>query len=194
MRPLKLIPAIALFLAACSGGGQETGKEKGAADSSSTVKAAKDTTRKSIPSEAKASVGNAEVKISYHAPAVRGRTIWGGLVAYDAVWVTGAHKATRLDVSSDFRVGNTTVPAGSYALFTIPGKEEWTVIINRNWNQHLADDYSESEDVARIKVKPQATEELTERLKYTINPVGEGKGDIIISWEKLNIAFPIEVR
>ena len=68
------------------------------------------------------------------------------------------------------------------------------MIINKNWNQHLADDYSEAEDVARIKVKPQQTGEVTERLKYEIDQKRERIADIIISWEKLKIPFRIEVR
>ena len=177
---------------ACSNNGSGS-HEGGHHDSAGTKTAAKDTIKKSIPSETKKWIGNTDIKINYHAPAVRGRTIWGGLVAYDAVWVTGAHKATTLEVGKDFIAGGKTIPAGKYAIFTIPGKEEWTVIINKNWNQHLADDYSEKEDVVRIKVKPQQTAEVTERLKYEIDQKGERLADVIISWKKLKVAFGIEV-
>lgn len=138
-------------------------------------------------------MGNTTIKINYHAPAVRGRTIWGGLVAYDAVWVTGAHKATTIEVGKDFKIGNKIIPAGKYALFTIPGKEEWTVIINKNWNQHLADDYAETEDVVRIKVKQQMTGNVTERLKYEIDKTAESTANITISWEKVKVAFGVEI-
>ena len=191
MRKFIAIAVLSSFMLACSNngsGGHDAGHEL-----DSTKSALKDTSKKSIPSEEKKWLGNTDIKINYHSPAVRGRTIWGGLVAYDAVWVSGAHSATTIEVGKDFKVGDKTIPAGKYALFTIPGKDEWTVIINKNWNQHLADDYSETDDVVRIKVKPQATKDFRERLKYEIDQRGERIADIIISWEKLQVSFGIEV-
>lgn len=131
--------------------------------------------------------------INYHSPAVRGRTIWGGLVAYDQVWVTGAHSATSLTTDKDITIGGKTLPAGKYALFTIPGKDEWTVIINKNWEQHLADDYSEAEDVLRIKVKPEATAQPQERLRYQIVSETDEEGAIVITWDKLKVSIPVAV-
>jgi hypothetical protein len=119
--------------------------------------------------------------------------IWGGLVPYDEVWVTGAHKATSIEIGKKFRVGDKEIPAGKYALFTIPGKETWTVIINKKWDQHLADDYSELEDLVRLSVKPTVTKENSERLQYIINGSGESRAYIIIRWEKLEVSFPIEI-
>ena len=150
-----------------------------------------DTTKKSIPRELETTVGNTTFKIKYHAPGVRDRVIWGGLVPYDEVWVTGGHKATSLEVSSDFQVNDTKIPAGKYALFTIPGKEEWTVILNKNWDQHLTDEYNASDDVLRFQVKP-VENPHTERLTYRIDKIADKQADITMAWEKLKIAFPIE--
>ena len=187
---IKIFPSLAVifFLFSCGNNG-------GAHDAHNTNAsvASNDTSQKSIPSETKKWIGNTDVKINYTAPAVRGRTIWGGLVPYDAVWVTGAHKATTLEVGKSFQVGDKVIPAGKYAIFTIPGKEEWTVIINKNWDQHLADEYSEKDDLQRIKVKPQQSEQITERLKYEIDQRGERIATIIISWEKLKVPFDIEI-
>ena len=156
-------------------------------------KPTKDTNQKSIPSEVRKSIGGADIKIAYHSPAVRGRVIWGGLVPFDAVWVTGAHKATSLEIGKTFQIGDQTILAGKYALFTIPGKEEWTIILNKNWNQHLADDYSEAEDVARLKVKPVQTTEMKERLTYEISETGAKSANITIRWEKLQVPFEIKL-
>lgn len=150
-----------------------------------------DTTKKSIPRELEATVGNATFKIKYHSPGVRDRVIWGGLVPYDEVWVTGGHKATSLEVSSDFQVNDTKIPAGKYALFTIPGKEGWTVILNKNWDQHLTDEYNIADDILRFQVKP-VENPHTERLTYSIDKVADKQADITMAWEKLKIAFPIE--
>lgn len=192
MRKLFISLAVSGFILSCSNNG--SGDHKNHGRDSSNATAAKETSKKSIPSETKKRVGNTDIKINYHSPGVRGRVIWGGLVPYDAVWVAGAHNATTVEVGRDFQIGDKTITAGKYALFTIPGKEEWIVIINKNWDQHLADEYTEKDDVVRIKAKPQATEEVTERLKYEIDQTGERGATIIISWEKIRVPFHIEVR
>ena len=192
MQKLTFVLAIAGFLLSCSNN-ESSKQEAGVKTESTATTEPKDTTKKSIPSEVNQTVGNTAIKIAYHAPAVRGRVIWGGLVPYDAVWVTGAHKATSLEVEKDFSVGDKRIPAGKYAVFSIPGKDQWTIIINRNWNQHLADDYSEAEDMARVVVKPQTTTETTERLKYEVVPTGESTANVIVSWEKVRVPFEIRI-
>ena len=153
-----------------------------------------DSTKKSLPATASVQLRSTSFTINYYAPAVRGRVIWGGLVPYDEVWVTGAHSATKLTASGDFKMGDQDVPAGKYALFTIPGKDTWTVILNRNWEQHLADEYSKADDVLRLTVQPEVTHEVTERLKYEFKATSAETADVIISWEKIRIRFPIQVK
>lgn len=153
-----------------------------------------DTIKKSIPKEEHAQIGAAHVMIKYHAPAVRGRAIWGGLVPYGEVWVTGAHSATSIEIDKAFIVNGTEIPAGKYALFTIPDKEKWTIIINKNWDQHLADDYDQKDDVARIVVTPQILNTVQERLKYFITPSNGEESAIQISWEKVKIEFAFKVK
>ena len=190
MRETILISVVLSFLVACTN--NSTTQQQ--AEQSKEVTPAANTEPKSIPSETSRQVGNTTVKIAYTAPAVRGRVIWGALVPYDKIWVTGAHNATSLEAGKAFRLGGTSVPAGKYALFTIPGKEEWTIILNKNWEQHQADEYKESEDVVRLAVKPQTTAQVVERLKYEIEQTGDRTADIIISWEKVRVAFPIEIQ
>ena len=153
-----------------------------------------DTTKKSIPSETHAMVGTNHFTIKYHAPAVRGRVIWGGLVAYGQVWVTGAHSATSIEFTQDIKIGNNIVKAGKYAFFTIPDKKSWTVILNKNWEQHLADEYNQKDDVVRFEVKPKKLKEVAERLEYKVNKKGKDKktAEIEVVWEKLSIAFNFE--
>ena len=153
-----------------------------------------DTSKRSIKSAVKGNIGNASITINYHSPGVRKRNIWGGLVPYGEVWVTGAHNATIIEVDQDFIVNGTSISKGKYALFTIPGKAEWIVIINKNFNQHLTDDYQQSEDVVRIKVKPKKQKLVTERLQYYINSTGANKGNISIAWEKLKIEFALSTK
>lgn len=152
-----------------------------------------DTVKKSIPKEVHTMVGQAHVTLKYYAPAVRGRQIWGGLVPYGEVWVTGAHRATSFEISEDFIVGGKRITAGKYALFTIPGQEKWTFIINKKWDQHLADEYNIIEDVARIELKPDITNDIQERLKYNIQALSNNKGLLTIKWEKVTLTIPFEI-
>ena len=150
-----------------------------------------DTSKRSIKSAAVGKIGAANITINYHSPGVRGRTIWGGLVPYNDVWVTGAHNATAFEIDKDINVAGKLIPKGKYAIFTIPGKNEWTIIINKNWNQHLTDDYLKKDDVVRIKVKPVKQVKSTERLQYYINDKGNNKGTIAVAWEKLRVEFGV---
>lgn len=153
----------------------------------------KDTTKKSIKSMAFAVVNGDTIKINYHSPGVRKRIIWGGLVPYDEVWVTGAHDATTLEVPKAFVVNGTEIPAGKYALFTIPGKKRWTVILNKNWEQHLASEYDEKEDVIRIKGKLSKNTH-TERLQYFIEPAKDDSVKIAVAWEKIRVEFVVKMK
>jgi len=148
-------------------------------------------TTKSIPREAHGQVGDAHVTIEYSSPGVRGRVIWGGVVSYDQVWVTGAHQATKVTFSAPVRIEGEMIPQGTYALFSIPGRDSWTLILNRNWEQHLADDYDEREDLIRVTATPEEIG-LEERLVYDIQKVGEGKGRIKIAWENKAVYMDFE--
>lgn len=152
----------------------------------------KDTTKKSLKSVAEGKIGGASFTVHYHSPGVRKRIIWGGLVPFDEVWVTGAHDATAITFDRDVRIGSQTVKAGKYAFFTIPGEQEWTLILNKNYQQHLASQYDEKEDVVRVKVKPQAAPHL-ERLQYFIEPTEGRDGKIAVAWEKVKVSLPVRV-
>jgi len=135
-------------------------------------------------------IGGSSVTIEYSSPAVRERVIWGELVPFDTVWVTGAHDATSFTFSSDVTIADTVIPAGKYAFFSIPGRESWTLIINRNWDQHLARNYSESEDVIRFEVTPTIVEH-TERLVYAIEPQSDNSAIISMTWERVRVEFEV---
>ena len=152
-----------------------------------------DTSKKSIPASTIGVIDGDTIMISYHSPGVRKRIIWGGLVPYDEVWVTGAHNATTLEINQSFIIDDQEITAGTYALFSIPGKKEWIVIINKLWQQHLASEYDEKDDVVRIKVKPKKAGHL-ERLQYFIEPDKNHNILITVGWEKLRIEFPLIIK
>lgn len=157
----------------------------------------KETSKKKVLSPhtyAMAMVGDAHVHIDYSSPGVRGRIIFGGLLAYDEVWQSGAHKATWLETNKDLSIDGKILKAGKYGTFTIPSKEEWTVIFNTNWDQHGKDEYDEKDDVLRFKVKPELSDEITEHLKYEVKKTGDTQGTISLSWEKVTIHFPFQIK
>lgn len=143
---------------------------------------------------AMAMVGDAHIHVDYSSPGVRGRIIFGGLLAYDQVWQSGAHMATWIETNKNLQIKGKTLPAGKYGFFTIPSKDEWTVIFNSNWEQHGKDEYDEKDDVIRFKVKPNFSEEIKEHLEYKVSKVDDAEGKISLSWEKVSIDFNFKVE
>ncbi len=146
--------------------------------------------RKSPPMETTGMVGDVEVKINYSAPSVKGRTIFGDLEPWDEVWRTGANEATTFEVSKNVLIEGEELAAGTYALFTIPGQERWTIIFNSVADQWGDYDYDESKDVLRVEVTPKTTEEVTEQMKIALKEK-EGTSHIMIKWDHTKVPFTI---
>ena len=102
------------------------------------------------------------------------------------MWVTGAHKATAIEFEGSVNINGQEISAGKYGFFTIPGKEQWTIILNKNWDQHLADEYDMKNDVLRFTIKPEIRSENQERLMYSVE-----SARISIRWERMQINLPI---
>lgn len=181
---MKAVFSVVVFLATLSVSAQKT------EEVCYNPNLVKDSSKKSIRSRAVAVISGDSIRINYHSPGVRNRVIWGGLVPYDEVWVTGAHDATTFETLKPFVINGKEIPAGKYAFFTIPGKKEWIVIINKNWEQHLASEYDEKDDVVRLKIKPKKTSH-TERLQYFIIPGDANEAKIAVAWETKRVEFGI---
>src|SRR5258708_22017731 len=106
--------------------------------------------------------GLGKITITYSRPNVKGRVIFGGINPYGQVWRTGANAATTINFSEKVIVEGHSVPAGTYSLFTIPDKDEWTVILNKTVKQWGAYSYKQSEDFLRFQVKPVNLDEKRE--------------------------------
>ncbi len=137
-------------------------------------------------------IGPATVSIEYHRPAVRNRTIWGGLVPYSEVWRTGANEATKLQFSDAVRIDGHEVPAGTYSFFAIPTATSWTLILNKKAAQWGAFSYAAADDQLRFEVKPSAIPEQ-EWLRYSIEAKTDTAAVVQLAWEKLAVEFTIEV-
>ncbi len=153
-----------------------------------------DTITGSARLEVNGQVGNTRITINHGSPGARGRVIWNGLVSYNQVWVSGSHWATAITFSDAVTVNGVNVPAGMHALFTIPGREEWTWIINEKYDQHLAEEYSEAEDLVRVTVTPMVLENTVQRLTYEVVDKGDKSGIVALSWDKIRIEMPFDVQ
>ena len=137
-------------------------------------------------------VGFTEVRIDYNRPGVKGRVIWGGLVPYNKVWRAGANEATKFTFSTDVKINDKKLKAGSYSFFVIPTKDNWTLIFNKVADQWGAFEYNEAEDVSRFEVAPEEGI-MQEWLAYTIAKTSDNSAIVRLEWEKLKVPFTIEV-
>src|SRR5688572_21568418 len=139
-------------------------------------------------------VGLSNIKLSYSRPGAKGRKVFGGLVPFNEVWRTGANASTTLTFAQDVKIQGNPLKAGTYALYTIPGEKEWTVIIHTNTrHRSLAGDvYKPSEDAFRFSVKPQKTNKFIETFTIGFDDITTNSANLALSWENTEIKFPIE--
>lgn len=149
--------------------------------------------RKSPNAKITQTVGVTDITVEYSSPAVRGRKIRGGLVPYNQVWRAGANAATKVTFSRDVVVGNSAVPAGSYAFFVIPAPGKWTLILNKDANQFGAFTYKKQDDLVRVEVKPQPAP-MRERLAYGFSSFSDDKAALDLEWEKVKVSLPIKLH
>jgi hypothetical protein len=142
-------------------------------------------------------IGVTRVEVVYSRPHVKGatrkeeRVIWGALVPYDKVWRTGANAVTKITFDGDVSVEGQKLAAGSYGLFTIPGKTEWTVIFNKQATGSPAD-YKAENDVLRVKAKTEATH-MHELFTVGFPQVTSNSAVLALAWEKLAVLVSIGV-
>jgi hypothetical protein len=137
-------------------------------------------------------VGITKVEVAYSRPSVKGRVIWGELVPYDKVWRTGANAITKISFDTDVTVEGQKLAAGTYGLFTIPGKAEWTVMFNRQ-STGSPFDYAADKDALRVKVKPAALAEHKEFFTISFPAVSANGATLQLAWEKLKVSLAIGV-
>lgn len=135
-------------------------------------------------------IGTTDITISYGRPGVKEREIFGELVPYGEVWRTGANESTALVLSKDVTIEGNELEAGTYSLYTIPGKESWTIIINSklSWGT----EYDESQDVLRFEVD--ALEgEFMERMMFYFTDVTDDSATLVLRWDEVKVPFTIQV-
>ena len=129
----------------------------------------------------------ATIKIDYSQPSVKGRTIGKDIAKYGEVWRTGANEATVFETDKDIVVNGVNLKAGKYGLFTIPGENEWTIILNKKSDLWGSDGYSQAEDVVRIPAKPRKAPAFTEKMTFTVEPSGK----VALMWADVMVDFKV---
>lgn len=137
--------------------------------------------------------GGGYMHVVYGKPYARGRQIFGGLVGYDQVWVTGAHRATELVVTVPVTVGGEPLEPGVYSVFTTPRVDRWTLHLNSVLGMHLADEYDPAFDVLTTDAAPGTLAEPVRA--FTIDFVAvDGGADLRIRWDTTEVRIPIRAQ
>ena len=139
-------------------------------------------------------VGLTQVKLSYSRPSAKGRKVFGDLVPFNEVWRTGANASTKLTFTEDVKIEGNPLKAGTYALYTIPGPTEWTVIIHTNTKHRsiAGDVYKPAEDAFRFKVKPGKTSNFVETFTIGFSDITTSSCSVYVAWENTRIKFKID--
>jgi hypothetical protein len=139
-------------------------------------------------------VGFTDITVVYSRPGVKGRTIFGGIVPYGQVWRTGANQATKISFSTPVKLEGTDIPAGTYALFTIPGENEWTIIVNKNTNQWGSIQYNTNDDLVRFKVTPVTLRDTSvETFAIEFNRIRDESALLELVWDKTVVPVRLTV-
>ena len=137
------------------------------------------------------SVGLSSVTLTYSRPAMRGRTIFGDLVPMDKLWRTGANKNTLVTFNSDATVGATTLKAGTYALYSVPSADQWTIYFytdTENWG--LPGDWDTDKIAAQYKATPKSLSQAVESFTISIDQVSDNGADLTFTWENVAVSVP----
>lgn len=135
--------------------------------------------------------GLSDIELSYSRPGVKDRKIFGDLVPYGKVWRTGANNATTITFGDEVMIGGKKVPAGKYGLLTIPGADEWTIIISKQTDVSSPAAYKKEEDVVRVNVKPATVGMKAETFTMQFANVQAESVELHMRWDDILVSLPI---
>ncbi len=138
-------------------------------------------------------VGLTDIEVTYSRPSAKGRQVFGNVVPFGAVWRTGANNATKITFSTSLKLNGTDIAAGSYALYTIPGETEWTIILNKGVGKS-GTQYDEKEDVVRFKATPVSLSDTSiETFTIEFNHLRDESAVLNLVWEKTVVPIKVEL-
>jgi len=149
--------------------------------------------RASLRDSVHTTIGGATLHVDYSRPSKRGREIFGGLVPWNQPWRTGADQATTLTTTRDLVFGSYTLPAGTYALNTLPNPTAWKLIIQSPVPRWGIPYPGEQFDVARLDMTVTQLPTVVETMEIRVEPQGNG-GVLKIRWDRTEAAIAFTVR
>ena len=140
-------------------------------------------------------LGGARAKVCYGRPQMRGRTVFGGLVPYDTLWRTGANEPTIIHMPVAGTIAGIRVDPGSYSIYTVPGREQWTVIVNRataQWgHESQYTPQVRAQEVGRAQVAAQRTTSPVEVFTIRSEAQAGNAANLVLEWENTRVSIPI---
>jgi len=141
--------------------------------------------------ELKGTIGMADVKVIYSRPSAKGRTIFGDLVPFNEIWRTGANEPTKITFGSDVDIEGNAVPAGEYAIYTIPGEKESTIVISKKLTLWGSMGYDEKDDLVRFKVPTKHPSSMYETFTISFSDFTSNSAMLNMKWGHTKMAFTI---
>ena len=138
-------------------------------------------------------VGLTDVTLEYSRPSMKGRKIFGGLESYGKVWRTGANANTKLTFSSDFMIDGKELKKGTYALYTIPGKTTWDIILYSeasNWG--TPKEWDDAKVAAKVRVTPFKMPMPIETFTISFDDMTNNSAVVGIMWEDVYVGLKFE--
>lgn len=132
-------------------------------------------------------VGLTNIEIDYSRPNKNNREIFGGLVPFGKLWRTGADAPTKVKFSDTVKLGDKEVPAGEYALFTIPNTTEWIIVLSKDAKVQSAADYKQENDAARITAKPISLSAVVETFTIGLADVKGASATLHLDWDETRV-------
>lgn len=129
------------------------------------------------------------IRLEWGQPHLRGRTLHSdSLLPYGTPWRTGANAPTTLTTEVDLVLGGVTLSKGKYVLFTLPRREGWKLLIQRDANQ--GGEYKSENDVAQVELKVRPLAAPLESLTLWLIPApgrSGAKGEFRLAWGQTEV-------
>src|SRR5205807_5312674 len=177
MRNKKLAGILALIFMLTIVGGAQQDKSK----------------RPSPPGTAEVTLKGKQITIDYSRPYLKGRHVGQELAPFGRVWRTGANEATTLTTEASLNIGGTSVPAGTYTLYSLPSEGTWKLIINKQTGQ-WGTEYDEKQDLARVDLKKSQTKAPVEQFTISFDKKSDNAADLVMEWENIRLTVPVKLQ
>ena len=147
-------------------------------------------------SEISQEIGLTKISLKYSRPSAKGRKVFGNLVPYNTIWRTGANASTKITFTESAKIGGQTILPGTYAIYTIPSEDLWTIIIHSNTTLRsiAGDAYKSADDIFRFEVKPIKTTNYVESFTMQFATLTSDSLELQLVWENTLISIPMKLE